>query len=68
MCVDGLEESQDDPEIDGDYVEVLREVAVQERTGECSCAQDEHLGGVSVLCSETEWCRVLVVNLVDVLV
>jgi hypothetical protein len=66
--VDGLEEAQGDPDVDGEDVEITREVAIEERASNGACAQDEHLGGMRVLRSETEGCRVLVVNLMDMLV
>ena len=68
MRVDGLEETKGDPNIHGKDVEVPREVAIEERSQNCACSQNHNLSGVGILCSETERCRVLVVDLVNVLV
>lgn len=49
-------------------MQVLREVAVQQRAQNRARAEDEHLRGVRVLRRESEGRRVLVVDLVYVLV
>ena len=66
--VDGLEETEDDPNVDGDDVQVAAEGAVED--GACNRAGTENhdLSGVRVLGGETEGRGVLVVDLVDVLV
>ncbi len=66
--VDGLEEAEGDPDVDGEDVEVLGDVAVEEGTADGARAEDEDLERVGVLCCETEGGGVLVVDLVDVLV
>lgn len=68
MRVDGLEETEDDPNVDGDDVQVAAEGAVED--GACNRAGTENhdLSGVRVLGGETEGRGVLVVDLVDVLV
>ena len=68
MCVDGLEETKSDPNIHGKDVEVPREVAIEKRTHNCARSQNHNLSRVGILCSKTEGCRVLVVDLVNVLV
>ncbi len=68
MGVDGLEEAEGDPDVDGEDVEVLGDVAVEEGTADGARAEDEDLERVGVLCCETEGGGVLVVDLVDVLV
>ena len=68
MRVDGLEEAEGDPEVDGDDVEVPAEGAVDEGAADRRRAENHDLGGVRVLGGEAERRRVLVVDLVDVLV
>ena len=63
-----MEETECDPDVDGEDVEIAAECAVQEGTGERSSAEDEDFSGVGVFSSKTEGSRVLVVDLVDVLV
>ena len=66
--IDSLEQPEDDPDVDGDNVEVLSEVAVDERAEDGASSKDENLSGVSVLSGQTEGRRVLVVDFVNVLV
>lgn len=56
VSIDGLEEAEHDPEVDGDDVQVRGEVAVQEGAEDGACAQDEDFSGVCVLGRKTEWC------------
>ena len=66
--IDGLEETQGDPDVHGEDVQVTAECAVEEGTRECTSSEDEDFSGMRVLSSKTEGGGVLVVNLVDVLV
>lgn len=66
--IDGLEETEGDPDVDGEDVQVAAEHGVQDGADNRAGAEDEDLCGVGVLSGETERCRVLVVDLVDVLV
>ena len=66
--IDGLEETKRDPDVHRENVEVAAEGAVEERAGDRTGTEDKDLCRVSVLRSETEGRRVLVVDLVDVLV
>ena len=68
VSVDGLEQPENDPDVDGDDVEVGSEETVEERSTDGTGTEDEDLEGVSVFSSQTERCAVLVVHLVDVLV
>jgi len=68
VCINGLEEAKGNPDIDGEYVEVLREEAVNQRTENGSSPQNEDFCGVSVFSCQSERCRVLVVNLMNVLI
>ena len=66
--VDGLEEAEGDPEVDGDDVEVPAEGTVDEGAANGRGAEDHDFSGVSIFRSETERCRVFVMNFVNVLV
>ena len=66
--IDGLEETERDPDVHRENVEVAGEVAEEERAADGAGAEDEDLERVGVLGCETEGRRVLVVDLVDVLV
>ena len=66
--IDGLEETEGDPDVDRDDVEVVAERAVEDGAADRTSAEDHDLRGVRVLSREPERCRVLVVDLVDVLV
>ena len=68
MRIDGLEEAERDPDVDGEDVQVVRKVAVQDRPEDRTRAQDEDLRRVRVLGAQPERRGVLVVHLVDVLV
>ena len=65
MGINSLEEPQGNPGINGDDVQVVGQVAVQQRATNGTSAENEDLSGVRIFGSETEGCRVLVVNLVD---
>lgn len=66
--IDGLEQTEGDPDVHGEDVEVSGDGAVEDGTDDSACAEDEDFGGVSVFCGETEWRGVLVVDLVNVLI
>ena len=66
--VNGLEETEGDPDVDRDDMEVVAERAVEDGAADRTSAEDHDLRGVRVLSREPERCRVLVVDLVDVLV
>jgi hypothetical protein len=68
VSIDGLEQPENDPDVDGDDVEVGSEEAVEERSADSTGTKDENLERVGVFSSETERSAVLVVHLVDVLV
>ncbi len=68
MCVDGLEETESDPDVDRENVEVTAEHSVEDRAEDGTSAQDKHLSGMRVLSSKTKGRRVLMVDLVYVLV
>ena len=68
MSINSLEEPQHDPNVDGDDVQVRGEEAVDERAKDRTSAEDKHFSGVSVFSRQAEWCGVLVMDLVDVLV
>lgn len=68
VSIDGLEQSESDPNVHGEDVEVLSEEAVEKRASEGSGSKDEDFSGVGVFSSEAEGGRVLVVDLVDMLI
>ena len=68
VSINSLEETEGDPDVDGDNVEVVTERAVEDRAADRTSAEDHDLRGVRVLSREPKRCRVLVVDLVDVLV
>jgi len=66
--LDSLEEAEGHPDESGGQVEVVGEVAPDQRTANGAGTQDQDFNGVGVLGSETERRRPLMVKLVDVLV
>ena len=68
MGIDGLEKSEGDPDVDGDYVQVLPDPAVEQWSENCPCSEDHDLERMCVLGSETEGRRILVVELVNMFV
>lgn len=68
MCINGLEQTERDPDVNSENVEVAGEVAVKDGTSDRTSAEDKYLGRVGILGSKTKRSRVLVVNLVNMLV
>jgi hypothetical protein len=68
VSIDGLEETESDPEEDGENVEIPGEVAIQERASDGTSAENHDFSGMSVFCGETEGSRVFVVNFVNVFI
>lgn len=68
VSVNGLEETEGDPAVHGHNVEVAAESAVEDGTSEGTGSENKDLSRMSVLGSETERSRVLVVDLMNVLV
>ena len=68
VSVNSLEETEDDPCVDSNDVEVTTDSAVKDGASEGTGSEDEDLSGMGVFGSKTEGSRVLVMNLVDVLV
>lgn len=66
--VDGLEETQNDPHVHGDQVEVASQRDPENRATNSSNSEQHDLYRGSVLSSQTEGSRIRVVQLVDVLV
>jgi len=66
--INGLEESQHDPEVYSDYVEISSENTVEYGTSQSPETEDEYLCRVGVLGSQTERGGILVVNFVDIFV
>lgn len=68
VCVDGLEQAKDDPDVHGQDVEILGDGAPHDGNTDSTETQAHDFNGRCVLGSETEGGRVLVVDLVDGLV
>jgi len=68
VSIDGLEETENDPDVHGEDVEVSGAKNVKNRASDCSSTENEDLGRMSVLSSKAEGSRVFVVNFVDVLI
>jgi hypothetical protein len=68
MGIDGLEKTEGDPDVDGDYVQVWLDPAVEQRSKNCPCSEDHDFERMCVLGGETERCGILVVELVNVFV
>jgi len=66
--VDGLEETKGDPNVNRNDVQVLSELAVQQRPENRSCSENHHFERMRVLRSKTERSRVFMMQLVDVLI
>ena len=68
MRVDSLEEAEDDPDVDGYDVQVLREEHVQKRAKDRARTKDEDLSRMGVFSCKAKRRRVPVVDFVNVLV
>ena len=68
VSINGLEETEDDPDVHGEDVEVASAKDVENRTSDRPSTEDEDLGWMCVLSSKAEGSRVFVVNFVNVLV
>ena len=66
--INSLEQTKRDPNINGDNVKVARKVAIKHGTCDGTRTKDKYLCGVGVLGSQAKRCRVLVVQLVNMLV
>lgn len=66
--VNSLEQTANDPDVHGQNVQVLGDGTPQDWRANGSQAQNHDFDRRSVFSCETEWCRVLVVDFVDVLV
>jgi len=56
VSIDCLEETEDDPDVHGENVEVSGAENVENRTGDRSSTEDEDFSRMGVLGSKTEWC------------
>lgn len=68
MSINGLEETEDDPDVHGEDVEFASANDVENRTSDRSRTEDEDFGRMGILSSKAEGGRVLVVNFVDVFI
>lgn len=68
MCVNSLEETKGDPDVDGEDMQVTAEHAVEDGSQDGAGAEDEDFRRMRILGSETERRGILVVNLVNMFV
>lgn len=68
VSVNGLEETEDDPDVHSKDVKVAGAKDIENRTSDRPSTEDEDFSWMGVLSSKSEGSRVLVVNFVDVLV
>lgn len=66
--IDGLEQAADNPGVHGQDVEVFGNGAPHDGNTDAAESENHDLNRRGILGSQTERCRVLVVNLVDILV
>ena len=65
MCINGLEETQDDPDVHGDEVQVTSDRDPENRRADDANTQQHNLDRGGVLSRKAKWCRIGVVQLVD---
>jgi len=68
VSIDGLEETEDDPDVHGKDVEVASAKDVENWTSDRSSTKNEDFSWMGVLGSKPKGSRVFVVNFMDVLV
>jgi len=68
VSIDSLEETEDDPNVHGENMEVASANDVENRTGDRSSTKDKDFSWMGVFGSKAEGSRVFMVNFVDVLV
>lgn len=68
MGINGLEKTEGDPDVDGDYVQVLLDPAVEQWSENCPRSEDHDFERMCVLGGKTEGCGILVVELVNMFV
>jgi hypothetical protein len=56
VCVDGLEETKRNPDVDSENVQVMCVPAVQDGSSNCTSAKDENLSRVGIFSSKAERC------------
>ena len=68
MGIDGLEKTEGDPDVDGDYVQVRLDPAVEKWSENCPRPKDHDFERMCVLGGEAEGRGILVVELVNMFV
>ena len=68
MGIDGLEKTEGDPNVDGDYMQVWLEPAVEKRPENSSRSEDHDFKRMCVFRSETERRGIFVMELVNMFV
>ena len=65
MCVDGLEQSEGDPDADREQMQVSSKVTPDDRNANSAEPKEHDLDRMGVFCSQPEWCCISVMLLVD---
>ena len=68
MSINSLEETEGDPDIDGENVQVACKVAVEDRPRNSTRAENENLCWVGVFSGEAKGCGIFMMEFVNVLV
>jgi len=68
MGINGLEKTEGDPDVDGDYVQVWPDPAVEQWSDDCPRSKDHDFERMCVFGGEAEGRGILVVELVDMFV
>lgn len=68
MGINGLEKTEGNPDVDGDYMQVWLEPAVEKWPDNRSCSEDHNFERMCVFCCKTERCGIFVMELVNMLV
>lgn len=68
VCVDGLEQAENNPEIHGQNVQVSGDGTPEDGAANCPQTETHDLNGRSIFSGQTEGGRILVVDFVDSLV
>jgi hypothetical protein len=68
VSIDGLEETENDPDVHGENVKFSGAKDVENRTGDGSSTEDENLGWMRVFSREAKGSRIFVVYLVYVFI
>ena len=68
MSVDSLKQSQDNPSINREDVEIVREGGVKDGANNGTGSKNQDFSGMGIFSCKTKRCRILVMYFVDILV